>query len=87
MEIHYFAAARAAAGTASEEIDAPAPGTTLGELLDARAAAHTGTTDSGLTLGDIFDRCTFLLDGANTERGTELSAAQRVDVLPPFSGG
>lgn len=85
MEIHYFAAARAAAGTDREQVaDIPA---TLGELLDARAAAHTGTTDAGMTLGDVFGRCTFLIDGRNSGRTDALSGAARVDVLPPFAGG
>lgn len=87
MEIHYFAAARAAAGLGSERVPHPAAGTTLGQLLDDRAATHTGTTDSGLTLADIFERCTFLLDGANSERDAPLDSVARIDVLPPFSGG
>ena len=85
MEIHYFAAARAAAGTDREQL-ATAPAT-LGELLDERAGAHTGTTDAGMTLGEVFDRCTFLVDGRNSERSEPLAGAARVDVLPPFAGG
>lgn len=85
MEIHYFAAARAAAGTDREQVtDVPA---TLGELLDGRAHAHTGTTDAGMTLGEVFDRCTFLIDGRNSSRDDALADATRVDVLPPFAGG
>ncbi|RNE48283.1 MoaD/ThiS family protein [Corynebacterium alimapuense] len=85
MDIHYFAAARAAAGTDREQVD-QLPGT-LGELLDARAAAHSGTTEAGMGLGEIFSRCTFLLDGRNSERSAELSGVRRLDVLPPFAGG
>ncbi len=85
MEIHYFAAARAAAGIDRERVaDVPA---TLGELLDERAATHTGATDAGMTLGEVFDRCTFLIDGRNSTRGQALTGAARVDVLPPFAGG
>lgn len=87
MEIHYFAAARAAAGTAVETVDRPAPGTTLGRLLGELADRHSGTTDSGLSLGEIFGRCTFLVDGANSPESTVLGDAARVDVLPPFAGG
>lgn len=83
VEIHYFAAARAAAGVESESVTAA----TLGELLDDRAAHHRGTTDAGMSLGEIFDRCTFLVDGRNSDRDTPLAGAARVDVLPPFAGG
>ncbi|GAB3944304.1 MoaD/ThiS family protein [Corynebacterium tapiri] len=84
MEIHYFAAARAAAGCASETVTPPA---TLKELLVALAAAHSGTTDSGLSLGEIFHRCTFLADGTRVEREHDLTGVSRIDVLPPFAGG
>lgn len=87
MEIHYFAAARAAAGTAVENIDTPAPGTTLGELLEAVAKRHQDTTDSGLGLPEIFERCTFLVDGANSPLESVVAGASRIDVLPPFAGG
>lgn len=83
VEIHYFAAARAAAGVESESVTAA----TLGELLDDRAAHHQGTTDAGMSLGEIFDRCTFLVDGRNSDRATPLAGVARVDVLPPFAGG
>ena len=83
VEIHYFAAARAAAGVERESVTAA----TLGELLDDRAAHHRGTTDAGMSLGEIFDRCTFLVDGRNSGRDTPPAGAARVDVLPPFAGG
>ncbi|WP_197085772.1 MoaD/ThiS family protein [Corynebacterium comes] len=83
VEIHYFAAARAAAGVGSESVTAA----TLGELLDDRAAHHRGTTDSGMSLREIFERCTFLVDGRNSDRATPLTGVTRVDVLPPFAGG
>ncbi|MDO5668428.1 MAG: MoaD/ThiS family protein [Corynebacterium sp.] len=85
VEIHYFAAARAAAGCASETVDViPA---TLGELLDARATAHTGHTDAGMSFAEVLERCTFLVDGRHSTRDTPLEGASRVDVLPPFAGG
>lgn len=87
MDIHYFAAARAAAGTATETISRPAPGTTLDQLLTQLATTHTGTTDAGMSLGEIFERCTFLVDGTSSPRSTSLDEAKRVDVLPPFAGG
>ncbi|MFC6147133.1 MoaD/ThiS family protein [Corynebacterium nasicanis] len=85
MEIHYFAAARAAAGCDSETItDVPA---TLGELLDARATTLTGRTDAGMSFAEVLERCTFLIDGRNSPRTASLAGASRVDVLPPFAGG
>ncbi|QQB07950.1 MoaD/ThiS family protein [Corynebacterium urealyticum] len=84
MRIHYFAAARAATGVSEETSEGF---DTLGELLDDAAARHTGRTDSGLSLADILERCTFLVDGQRAERAFVLDGAQRVDVLPPFAGG
>ena len=85
MEIHYFAAARAAAGT-DRQVVAPRTGT-LDELLDELAGTNSGATQAGMTLGEVFDRCTFLVDGRNSPRETVLAGARRVDVLPPFAGG
>lgn len=86
MQIHYFGAARAAAGVAEETL-AEAPGT-LGELLELLAATHTGTTDAGSTLGEIFNHCSFLVDSTRTDdTSLSLTGASRVDVMPPFAGG
>ncbi|MGP6175106.1 MoaD/ThiS family protein [Corynebacterium sp. A21] len=85
MEIHYFAAARAARGTSRETLD-DVPDT-LAELLAQLAQQNTGTTDAGMDLAEIFQRCTFLLDGAKAEPSAVLSGAERIDVLPPFAGG
>lgn len=82
MRIHYFAAARAAAGTAEEEVGQFA---TLGLLLDDAALHHTAS--AGMSLADVLERCTFLVDGRRAERETSLAGAERVDVLPPFAGG
>ncbi len=38
-------------------------------------------------LGEVLERCTFLVDGKNAERAATLEGATRVDVLPPFAGG
>lgn len=87
IEVHYFAAARAAAGVAHELIDAPA---TLAELMEQLASAHTGTTDAGMNLGEIFPRCSFLIDGTTSTGDpaeVRLDGVRRVDVLPPFAGG
>ena len=76
--VRYFAAAADAAGTASERLDCG----TLGELVEAMAAAH------GPGFADVLRRCSLLVDGAQTSdpRAT-LPRTATVDVLPPFAGG
>jgi molybdopterin converting factor small subunit len=79
--VRYFAAARAAAGVGEEPVEAG----TLAEALDAVRAAH------GPRLGEVLDRCSFLVDGnpvglrdpADVPLGPESVA----DCLPPFAGG
>lgn len=85
MDIHYFAAARAAAGTPRETLDGNY--VTVDDVLNEAATRHAGTTDAGMDLAEIFERCTFLLDGQRAERSAQLGGAQRLDVLPPFAGG
>jgi sulfur-carrier protein len=76
--IRYFAAAAAAAQTASENRDAA----TLGDLLAALTAAH------GPEFERVLGRCTMLVDGVRSDDpATRLDAAAGVDVLPPFAGG
>ncbi|MDO5533788.1 MAG: MoaD/ThiS family protein [Propionibacteriaceae bacterium] len=76
--VRYFAAAAEAAGVASESIEAD----TLGELREAAVANH----GSGFAL--VLDRCSVLVDGANTQDpDTPLAQATLVDILPPFAGG
>ncbi len=78
VTVRYFAAARAAAGTAQERV----PATSLDDLLDALARRH----GEGLAL--VLKRCSFLVDGlAVHERGAPLAGTVTVDVLPPFAGG
>ncbi|AGN17875.1 putative molybdopterin converting factor, small subunit [Corynebacterium glutamicum MB001] len=85
MDIHYFAAARAARGVAQETV-APSE-LTLSDLLKQLGEQHTETTAAGMTLAQVFDRCTFLIDGRSADSSASLSGASRVDVLPPFAGG
>jgi len=76
--VRYFAGARAAAGTPTEEI----PAATLKELVEAVELRH------GPRLGRILGACSFLVDGlVCREPATPLSATSTVDVLPPFAGG
>lgn len=85
MEIHYFAAARAARGTDRETVMEQQE--TLGELLSSLGGKHTDTTAAGMTLAEVFGRCTFLIDGRSAQPEASLAGAARVDVLPPFAGG
>ena len=85
LTVHYFAAARAAAGVASEQVKAP---TTLGQLIEQLGKDHTGTTEAGMSMKEVLGRCNFLIDGAgNTQADSPLMGVTRVDVLPPFAGG
>ena len=77
MRIHYFAAARAAAGLAEEEV---AEFPTLELLLADASSRHPDLTP-------ILPRCSFLVDGKRSDADASLEGASRVDVLPPFAGG
>lgn len=88
MDIYFFAAARAAAGISHtsislDELDSP----TLASLLSCLSTHFTGTTATGMSLSQVLERCSFLVDGEASATDTSLVTAQRVDVLPPFAGG
>ncbi|HIW95970.1 MAG TPA: MoaD/ThiS family protein [Candidatus Corynebacterium gallistercoris] len=84
MTVRYFAAARAARGTATEQLDFTGP---LGDLLTQLGEKHTDITAGGLTLAQIFPRCTFLLNGARVEDSATVQPGDQLDILPPFAGG
>ncbi|MCQ0023365.1 MoaD/ThiS family protein [Streptomyces somaliensis DSM 40738] len=79
--IRYWAAAKAAAGTAEE----PYAAETLAEALAAARERHPGEFPR------VLRRCSFLVDGAPVgTRGHEtvrLAEGGTVEVLPPFAGG
>jgi sulfur-carrier protein len=76
--VRYFAAARAAAGVAQEQAEAPTLGTLLAELSVSR----------GPQLAKVFGVASFLVDGmAWRDREAALPPGATVDVLPPFAGG
>ncbi len=81
MIIRYFAAARAAAGVGEETVEAP----TLGAALTAARAAH------GPRLGEVLDRCSFLVDGnpvgLRDPYDVAVGPLSVADCLPPFAGG
>ena len=79
VQVHLFAAARAAAGVATLEVAAG----TLGEVLDRVVAAAPG-------LAAVLPRCSYLVDevaARPSDRDREVPPGSRLDVLPPFAGG
>lgn len=85
MEIYYYGAARAAAGTANESVNQWAD--TLGSLVENLCATHTGTTGAGTPFTEVMKICTFLGDGVRLEMDASLANIERIDVMPPFAGG
>jgi sulfur-carrier protein len=78
--VRYFAAARAAAGADSEQVNVRI-GITVGELVDSLG----GRSEK---LARVLSRCSFLCDSvAVRDRAQLLRAGNTIDVLPPFAGG
>ena len=77
VTVRYWAAAKAAAGTAEEHLEA----TTLAELIERAGALH------GPALGAVLARCAFLIDGVRGHPDDELTMGATVEALPPFAGG
>ena len=81
VTVRYFAAARAAAGMPSEDIDIR-DGATVADALEAIASRH------GEALRKVLAACSFLVDSvAVRDRTTPLRPGAELDVLPPFAGG
>lgn len=77
VEVHLFAAARAAVG----ESMVTAPAGTLGSVLDDVQARFPDFVR-------VRPQCSFLLDEVScSDQAAEVGAGSRVDVLPPFAGG
>jgi molybdopterin converting factor small subunit len=79
VDIHLFAAARAAAGV---DLMHCAPGP-LGNVL-SHLAAHSPA------LAEVLPRCSYLIDGIaarNSDTEIPVPPGGRLDVLPPFAGG
>jgi sulfur-carrier protein len=83
VTIRYWAAAKEAAGTAEEVIDAA----TLAAALDAIVA----TRPDGQRLRTVLSRSSFLVDGVSVSRAMAadqvLHDGDEVEVLPAFAGG
>jgi molybdopterin converting factor small subunit len=81
--IRYWAAAKAAAGTAEE----PYRAATLAEALDAARERHAGRPE----FTRVLLRCSFLVDGdpvgTRDHTAVPLREGGTVEVLPPFAGG
>jgi molybdopterin converting factor small subunit len=77
VQVHLFAAARAAAGCPVIAVDAGS----LREVLDRACLAAPA-------LAALLPRCSFLIDEVAAHGDSvEVAAGARVDVLPPFAGG
>jgi molybdopterin converting factor small subunit len=80
ITVRYFAAARAAAGSDSEQLTVRS-GATVGELVGTLGGRNQ-------ELARVLGRCSFLCDGvAVRDQAQPLTAGNTIDVLPPFAGG
>lgn len=81
--IRYWAAAKAAAGTAEEPYDA-------GTLADALQRAREARTEQP-EFARVLLRCSYLVDGdpvgTRAHETVHLREGGTVEVLPPFAGG
>jgi molybdopterin synthase sulfur carrier subunit len=79
--VRYWAGARAAAGTSTDEVEAA----TLADALADVSARH------GAALARVLSVCSFVVDGdpvgGRDHADVPLATAALVDVLPPFAGG
>jgi molybdopterin converting factor small subunit len=83
VTVRYWAAARAAAGTAEEQLR----GSTLAEVLAAARAARP----SSERFGAVLAVCSFLVGdmpvGRRNPADVPIAPGDVVEVLPPFAGG
>jgi molybdopterin synthase sulfur carrier subunit len=83
ITVHYWAAARAAAGIAEEKVDAQ----TLAGLLDEIHRRHRGRD----RFGDVIDMCSILVGetpvGSRDPAEVLLKPGDTIEFLPPFAGG
>lgn len=81
--IRYWAAAKAAAGTAEE----PYRAATLAEALEQVRSRH----DDRPRLARVLGYCAFLVDGrpvgGRDHASVHLAPGGTIEVLPPFAGG
>lgn len=78
VTVNYFAAARTAAGAATETVEAGS----LAELIADASERH------GPALAKVLGVCSFLVNGVRrSDHDADLPHGSSVDVLPPFAGG
>jgi len=76
VDVHFFAAAKAAVGRPTLSVDAG----TVESVLDQVVAAHPA-------FAAVRPQCSFLVDGLSAGPQDQVTAGGRLDVLPPFAGG
>jgi len=76
VEIHLFAAARAAVSASVLNL----PAGTLFTILDRIESDYPAFTA-------VRPRCSYLIDGVSAHGDIDIASGSRVDVLPPFAGG
>jgi molybdopterin synthase sulfur carrier subunit len=85
IRVRYWAAAKAAAGTDSDDVLVTGP-TTLAELRAAAAALHPGTR-----LSEVLAACSTLVGeqpvGLADPASYVVDPGATVEFLPPFAGG
>ncbi|BBZ77703.1 molybdopterin synthase sulfur carrier subunit [Mycolicibacterium anyangense] len=80
VTVRFFAAARAAAGTESDQLALPS-GATVADVINELCCRSDD-------LARVLQRCSYLCDGvAVRNKAAGLRSGQTVDVLPPFAGG
>ncbi len=83
VTVRYWAAARAAAGVAEEQVRAATLAGVLGEIRFRHADRDR--------FAAVLDSCSILIDGVQARTAdptvVRLSAGARVECLPPFAGG
>ncbi len=81
VTVRFFGAARAAAGTAQEQV-------ILAGQATVGAALRTSIDRHGPTLAAVLGRCSYLLAQTAVHGDeTPVTHGDVIDVLPPFAGG
>jgi molybdopterin synthase sulfur carrier subunit len=85
VRVHYWAAAKAAAGVAGDDLPVDGP-ISLSEVLRRAVALHPETR-----LGDVLKSCSALLGDrpvtAEDPDAVVVAPGSTVEFLPPFAGG
>jgi molybdopterin synthase sulfur carrier subunit len=85
IRVHYWAAAKSAAGVSGDDLPVDAP-ISLTEVLRRAVALHPGTR-----LADVLQTCSALVGdrpvSAEDPDDVVIAAGSTVEFLPPFAGG